>query len=512
MSSSRIIRVSLANCQHTLFANWSLIESGGTHLPDITVITPVFDEQGKDICFFTASRGHHMDIGGLAGTSMPPDSTELWQEGAAIKSFFLIRDGKIDEDGMCEILRAPGKLPGCSGARRLADNLSDLKAQVAANNKGMFLIRALMEDYGQSVVHFYMGKIQENAEIAVRNYLKATSKKFKGETLTAEDYMDNGSMMRLAITIEDDGSAVFDFTGTSCEMLSNMNAPPAITYSAMIYCLRLLIGADIPMNQGCLAPAKIILPEGTFLNPANGVAVCCGNTLTSQRLTDLILKAFRAAAASQGCMNCVGFFGRGGLRADGKKLDGASDGFAYNYGETICGGSGAGPTWHGASGVHTHMTNTRTTDAEVLEKQYPIIMREFSIRQGSGGRGRFHGGCGVVRDFECRVPLTFSLNSERRVHRPYGMYGGEPGESGKNYWVKKKPDGTYRWLSMGPRAQVHMKAGDRCVIHTPGGGAWGLPGERSVESDINSADAEREFYPRANGRFSNFTAAQAESG
>lgn len=287
-------------------------ESGGTHLPDITVITAVFESDGKTICFYTASRGHHMDIGGWKGTSMPPDSTELWQESAAIKSFFLVKDGRFDEEGICKILLEPGKFPGCTGSRRLNDNLSDLKAQIAANNKGSQLICTLMEEYSAPVVHFYMGQIQENAELAVRNFLKATRATHQKAVLKATDALDNGSTMMVAISIAEDGTATFDFTGTSCEMLSNMNAPPAITYSALIYTLRLLIGKDIPLNQGCLAPAKIILPKNTFLNPSEDPAVCCGNILTSQRLFDLLLKAFGAAAASQGCMNCFGFFGKGG--------------------------------------------------------------------------------------------------------------------------------------------------------------------------------------------------------
>ncbi|KAG4221624.1 hypothetical protein PC116_g29900, partial [Phytophthora cactorum] len=237
------------------------------------------------------------------GTHLPAsDSTELWQEGAAIKSFFLVRDNHFDEDGIVKILLEPGKYPNSSGSRRLADNLSDLKAQVAANNKGSNLIKALMEEYGKHTVHFYMAKIQENAEVSVRNYLKSAYKRYGSKPLKAKQFLDNGSMMKVSITIDESGFGTFDFTGTSCEMLSNMNAPPAITYSALIYTLRLLIGSDIPLNQGCLAPTKVILPKNCFLNPSSGPAVCCGNTLTSQRLVDLLLNAFRAASGSQGCM------------------------------------------------------------------------------------------------------------------------------------------------------------------------------------------------------------------
>ncbi|CAH0052151.1 unnamed protein product [Clonostachys solani] len=479
-------------------------EAGGTHLPDITVITPVFEPDGKTICFYTASRGHHMDIGGLKGTSMPPDSTSLYHEGAAIKTFFLVRDEKFDEKGICDILLEPGTHEGCTGSRRLGDNISDLKAQIAANNKGAALIQALIAENGKNKVHFYMKKIQENAEIAVRNYLKGVRQRNGVAPLTAEDSMDNGSIMKVSITIDEEGTGIFDFEGTSSEMLSNMNAPPAITYSALIYTMRVLINSDVPLNQGCLTPTRVLIPKNTFLNPSAGRAVCCGNTLTSQRVTDLLLKAFRAAAASQGCMNCMGFFGRGGVGPDGKPLPG----FAYNYGETIAGGAGAGPTWHGASGLHTHMTNTRTTDAEVLERRYPILVREFSIRKGSGGKGKFNGGCGVVRDFECRAPLTFSMISERRVNQPYGMEDGEPGQRGTNYWAQLNGDGSYTWLSIGPRGQIDMDLGDRFVVHTPGGGAWGKAGDGDfIATEQKSVD----FQPRANGSLNAFLAAQLEA-
>ncbi|KAF3768147.1 hypothetical protein M406DRAFT_345789 [Cryphonectria parasitica EP155] len=493
-------------------------ESGGTHLPDITVISPVFDEDGKTICFYTASRGHHLNIGGYRGNSMPPDSVELWQEGAAIKSFFLVRDGHFDEEGITAILLEPGNFPGCSGSRNLGDNLSDLKAQVAANTKGSNLIKALMNEYSRPVVHFYMKKIQENAEVAVRAYLKSAYRRFGSKPLTATDYLDNGSMMTVSISIDETGFATLDFSGTSCEMLSNMNAPPAITYSALIYTLRLLIGSDIPLNQGCLAPTKVILPKNTFLNPSSKAAVCCGNTLTSQRLVDLLLKAFQAAAASQGCMNCFGFFGNclepGSTDDDGSNQPDDSSGFGFGYGETICGGEGAGPTWHGASGVQVHMTNTRTTDVEIIEKRYPVLLREFSIRKGSGGRGEFNGGCGVIRDWECRYPLTFGIITERRVHQPFGMLGGEAGQSGANYWVQRLEDGSERWVSIGSRGQINMKTGDRCVIQTPGGGGWGQPlGDAESEAEIKAKNAVSRVtaYPRAAGSFHNFSAAQEAS-
>ncbi|KAL3462736.1 Hydantoinase B/oxoprolinase-domain-containing protein [Aspergillus heterothallicus] len=489
-------------------------ESGGTHLPDITVITPVFEKGGSTVAFYVASRGHHTDIGGLGGTSMPPNSTELWQEGAAIRSFKLIHGGVFDEKGITDILLSPGDYPGCTGSRHIQDNISDLKAQVAANHKGMVLVQALIEEYTLPVVQMYMKAIQSNAELAVRSYLLDTLARL-GPHLSSVDQMDNGTLVKLAIDISPDGSATFDFTGTGVEMLSNINAPPAITHSAIIYTLRLLIGTDIPLNQGCLAPIDVVIPKGSFLNPSAGPAVCAGNTQTSQRLVDVILRAFRAAAASHGCMNCLGFFGEGGVDSAGKGLRG----YAYAFGETICGGSGATATAHGASGVHTHMTNTRITDPESLEKRYPVILREFAIRPGTGGRGSRNGGDGVVRDIECRAPLSFSVITERRSIAPYGMEGGGEGERGANYWVRRvqneKGEDEWRWVNMGSKNMVKMQTGDRCVIHTPGGGGWGVP---EVNGHVNGhangngvTPAAKIQYPRAAGSVTAYADAQATS-
>ncbi len=496
-------------------------ESGGTHLPDITVITPVFEKTGSTVAFYVASRGHHTDIGGLGGTSMPPNSTELWQEGAAIRSFKLIQNSTFDETGITDILLSPGTHPGCTGSRHIQDNISDLKAQVAANHKGMTLVQALIEEYTLPTVQLYMSAIQSNAEQAVRSYL-LTTRTTLGSHLHATDQMDNGTLLSLTITICPRGSAVFDFTGSGVELLSNINAPPAITYSAIIYSLRLLIASDIPLNQGCLAPISVLLPKGSFLNPSSGPAVCAGNTQTSQRVVDVILRAFRAAAASHGCMNCLGFFGEGG-EGGGKKsstMDSSGQqlkGYAYAFGETICGGSGATSAQDGASGVHTHMTNTRITDAESLEKRYPVILREFAIRAGTGGAGVRRGGDGVVRDIECRAPLSFSVITERRSVAPYGMEGGGQGERGANYWVRRMQGGE-RWVNMGAKNMVRMQAGDRCVIHTPGGGGWGDPA--GVDGDGDGDDVEgvvvdgavrAQQYPRASGSVGAYAAAQEAS-
>lgn len=437
-------------------------EAGGSHLPDITVITPVF--QDSEIVFFVASRGHHADIGGLQPGSMPPSSKRLYEEGAAIKSFKLVHDGVFDEEGITRILvENPKQYDNCSGSRCLNDNISDLKAQVAANQRGILLVKDLIAEYGLKVVQAYMKFIRENAELAVRNLLKDVYKKYKGKDLIAEDFMDDGTRIRLKVTINPkDGSSVFDFTGTGLQVYGNWNAPKAITYSAIIYCLRAMVGVDIPLNQGCLAPVNIIIPEGSILSPKGGVAVVGGNVLTSQRICDVIFKAFNATAASQGCMNNITF---------GKEGD---DGWGYY--ETIAGGSGAGPTWHGRSGIHTHMTNTRITDPEILEKRYPVILKQFILRENSGGKGKYNGGDGIIRELEFLEPLQFSVLSERRVFSPYGLEGGENGKKGENIWIHHVENSNeVEILSIGGKNTVTLAVNDRIIIKTPGGGGWGKP-------------------------------------
>ncbi|OAX82315.1 hypothetical protein ACJ72_03337 [Emergomyces africanus] len=450
---------------------------GGTHLPDITVITPVFDK--GEIVFYVASRGHHADIGGCLPGSMPPTSTELWQEGAAIEAEKLVTGGVFNEERMTELLlKEPAQYPGCSGTRCLQDNMSDLRAQVAANQKGISLINGLIKEYGLERVHTYMYAIQSTAEIAVRELLKTTAKTLSS-TLEAVDLMDDGTPIALKITIDGEkGEAVFDFSGTGCEVFGNTNAPTAITHSAIIYCLRALVKSDIPLNQGCLNPIDIRIPPRTLLSPSKGAGVVGGNVLTSQRITDVVLKAFNACAASQGCCNNL-TFGTGGKTANGEHVNG------FGYYETIAGGSGAGPTWVGQSGVHTHMTNTRITDPEVFEKRYPCILREFSLRKGSGGRGLHPGGDGVVRDIEFLIPVQCSILSERRSHQPYGLQGGGPGASGKNLWVRRSEETSDdRVVSLGAKATVAMGKGDRIVVQTPGGGAWGSGDEERTVNRV----------------------------
>ncbi|MCJ1445588.1 MAG: hypothetical protein MMC23_006093 [Stictis urceolatum] len=452
-------------------------EFGGTHLPDITVITPAFS--GDNIIFYVAARAHHADIGGILPGSMPPLSRELFQEGAAIKSEKLVSEGSFNEKRMTELLYdEPAQYPECSGTRCLADNINDLKAQIAANQKGINLISALISDYGEDVVQFYMKNIQSNAELSVRNLLKDVSRRFSGQDLRATDFMDDGSPIALKITIDADaGEAVFDFAGTGPEVYANINAPEAVTYSAIIYCLRSLISEDIPLNQGCLKPIDVRIPAHSLLSPSDKAAVVGGNVLTSQRVTDVILKCFQACAASQGdCNNLT--FGFGGNVRD---ADETKKGFGYY--ETIAGGSGAGPTWNGTSGVHTHMTNTRITDTEVFERRYPVILREFGLRQGSGGKGQHPGGDGVVRDIEFRIPVQVSILSERRVYRPYGLAGGEDASCGLNVWVRKIKSGDgeeeERRISMGAKNTAGMRPGERIIVMTPGGGGWGKVGEES---------------------------------
>ncbi|KAI5302113.1 hypothetical protein KEM55_001296, partial [Ascosphaera atra] len=309
---------------------------------------------------------------------MPPNSTELWQEGAAIEAEKLVSGGKFNEERMVELLlKEPAKHPGCSGTRCLEDNLSDLRAQIAANQKGISLINGLIHECGLKHVHTYMYAIQNTAEIAIKDLLKTTAQTL-GNTLHAEDCMDDGTPIVLTVKIDEEkGTAIFDFEGTGPEVFANINAPTSITHSAIIYCVRSLIRSDIPLNQGCLKPIDIRIPPNSLLSPSKDAGVVGGNVLTSQRITDVVLKAFKACAASQGCCNNL-TFGTGGKNEKGEHMKG------FGYYETIAGGSGAGPTWAGTSGVHVHMTNTRITDPEVFEKRYPAILREFSLRKGSG--------------------------------------------------------------------------------------------------------------------------------
>ena len=436
-------------------------QAGGSHLPDITVITPCWkDEQPL---FYVANRGHHADIGGITPGSMPPFSRKLAEEGARLKSFKLVENGIFNEVGITELLQAPAQLsqlPGelpIAGTRLLTDNLSDLKAQVAANQRGIDLLQEMVQNWSLEVVQGYMKHIQDNAEESVRMMLQELSAREELPqvgTIHAVDYLDDGSPIRLALTIDRrDGSACFDFAGTGTELWGNLNAPKAVTHSAVLYALRCLIRQEMPLNQGCLNSIEIRIPDGSLLSPSEEAAVVGGNVLTSQRIIDVILKAFRVCAASQGCMNNLTF---GNER--------------FGYYETIGGGAGAGPSWHGQSGVHTHMTNTRITDPEIMERRYPVLLREFSIRKGSGGKGEFDGGDGLVRELEFLEKLQVAILSERRSHAPYGMLGGEDGQSGRNLFLRRNG----QVLNLGGKNEIQAHPHDRFRIETPGGGGWGV--------------------------------------
>ncbi|KAF4982984.1 hypothetical protein FZEAL_1504 [Fusarium zealandicum] len=464
-------------------------QAGGTHLPDITTITPVFDdeENPKEIIFFVANRGHHADIGGIVPGSMPPNSTELWQEGAAIVSFKMINEGVFDEPGLIKHLYdEPASYPGCSGTRTLNENIADLKAAVASNQKGIELIRSLIKEFTWPVVQLYMHAIQDNAAQSVRDLLKQFAARYEDGVLEATEYNDDGIPFKLKVTIDKDtGEAVFDFTGTGAEHSGNLNAPPTCSYSVIMYCLRSMISTDIPLNQGCLKPIKVVCPENTILSPSPTAATVGCTTETSQKLADLVLRAFNAAAASQGTMNNLSFGCGGTDPVTGKVTKG------FGYYETICGGAGAGSGWHGASAVHTHMTNTRITDPEILEKRYPVILHEFSIRKGSGGAGLWRGGDGCIRDIEFRMPLQVSVLTDRRVTAPYGLEGGGEGQRGQNIWVRRDPvTGASRRVSLGPRKTSHFGAGDRVIIFTPGGGGYGADPAKNGDKTPRSLEAE----------------------
>lgn len=459
-------------------------QAGGSHLPDLTVITPVFYNKVPRPVFFVASRGHHADIGGITPGSMPPHSKSIHEEGAVFKSFMLVKGGVFMEEEVTAALNEPGQYPGSSGTRNLHDNLSDLKAQVAANQKGIRLINELIDEYGLDVVQAYMGHIQANAEVAVQEMLCEIARKTKQKTgqtrLTAEEFMDDGSKISLDIEIDETkGTGLVDFSGTSFEVHGNCNAPRAVTLSALIYCLRCMVGHDVPLNQGCLKPVKALIPAGSILDPSENAAVVGGNVLTSQRIVDVLLKAFGVCAASQGCMNNITFGDE-----------------AFGHYETVAGGAGAGATWDGRSGVHTHMTNTRITDVEILERRYPVIVKRFHLSLGTGGRGQHCGGDGVIREYLFRKNLTLSILTERRVFRPYGLEGGEPGHLGRN--LMYYADG--RIVNLGSKTSVDCQAGDVFLLQTPGGGGYGSPGEGEANEDMKDERKRRRIDTSVVGR------------
>ncbi len=419
--------------------------NGGTHLPDITVITPVFDttNQNSKLLFYVASRGHHADIGGITPGSMPPNSCTVDQEGVLIDNFHLVDQGKIREKEMLELL-SNNFYP----ARNPSKNIADLEAQIAANERGVQELHKMVEHYGLETVQAYMGYVQDNAEESVRRVIDV----LKDGSFTYT--LDDGSVIQVKITIDQfTRSARIDFTGTSPQLPSNFNAPAAVCKAAVLYVFRTLVNDDIPLNAGCLKPLEIIIPEGCMLNPRYPAAVVAGNVETSQAITDALYGALGVMAASQGTMNNFTFGNAN-----------------YQYYETICGGSGAGANFNGTDAVQTHMTNSRLTDPEVLEWRFPVLLESFAIRPNSGGNDHHHGGNGVIRRLRFLEPMTAAILSNRRVIPPFGLHGGAAGAVGRN--LIERSDGTVREL--GSTATVEMQPGDIFVIETPGGGGYGL--------------------------------------
>ncbi|WP_416897194.1 MAG: hydantoinase B/oxoprolinase family protein [Minwuia sp.] len=416
--------------------------NGGTHLPDVTVIAPVYDDAGEDVLFYTASRGHHADIGGKTPGSMPPDSKTVEEEGVLLDNVLLVDGGRLREKEVTEILLS-GKYP----SRNPQQNLADLSAQIAACEKGAAELRKIVGDFGLEVVRAYMQHVQDNAEESVRRVIDV----LKDGAFTYP--MDDGYEIRVKVSIDhEERSAVIDFTGTSEMHPTNYNAPSSVAFAAVLYVFRCLVDAEIPLNGGCLKPLKVIIPEKSMLRPEFPAAVVAGNVETSQCITDALFGALGVMAAAQGTMNNFTF---GNDR--------------YQYYETICGGSGAGPDFDGTDAVHTHMTNTRLTDPEVLEFRFPVLLEDFHIRHGSGGKGRHHGGDGTWRKVKFLEPMTASLLSSHRIVPPFGLDGGENGETGKN-WVERKNGET---LELEGRAMAELDAGDAIVISTPSGGGFG---------------------------------------
>lgn len=442
-------------------------ECGGTHLPDLTIITPVFVDGETTVAFYVAARGHHTDIGGQGITSMMPDSKELWQEGFNVRSMKIVDNGVFLETDVRNAFLAAGDLPGCSPSRRLDDNISDIKAQISANQRGILLLQKMCAEFTFPFVDRYMNAIQRNSETAVREYLKSVSQT-RTMPLTASDHFDDGTVIKVSISIDEAGGAVFDFTGTGPQMWGNYNCPISITHSAVIYSVRCLLDADIPLNDGCLSPIDIRIPKGSVLRPSASVAIC-GSTLASQRVIDTILRAFESCAAFSGCANSFGW-GMGGRNPATGIIEPG-----WNYGETVGGGCGAGPGWHGEHAIQAHSTNTKITDAEVVEKRTPVIIRKHAINPNTGGDGEYRGGNGAVREIEARIPLKFSILSDRRVFSPYGMNGGQPGSVGKNYAFKWNEEKTaLERLSLTGKAALALQAGEIMQINSPGGGGWGV--------------------------------------
>ncbi len=416
--------------------------NGGTHLPDVTAITPVFLENPTPL-FYVASRGHQADIGGITPGSMPGNSKTVEEEGILFDNFLLVDQGNFRETPTRQLL-ANHPYP----ARNPDQNIADFKAQIAANERGVQELRKMVEQYGLETVQAYMKFVQDNAEESVR---RAIAHLHDGAFIYK---MDSGAQIQVKVTIDSTSrSAIVDFTGTSPQLHSNFNAPKAVTQAAVLYVFRTLVDDSIPLNAGCLKALEIIVPTGCMLNPTYPAAVVAGNVETSQTIVDALYGALGVMAASQGTMNNFTFGNQ-----------------QYQYYETICGGSGAGSDFDGTDGVQTHMTNSRLTDPEVLESRYPVQVESFSLRPGSGGKGKHAGGDGVIRRIRFQEAMTANILSGHRLVPPFGLNGGESAQVGRN-WIQRQ-DGTQENLDS--TATVEMEAGDIFVIETPGGGGFGI--------------------------------------
>jgi len=418
--------------------------NGGTHIPDLTVCTPVFDKAKRKILFWVASRGHHADIGGIAPGSMSPVATSIEEEGIYIDNFKLVNRGKFREQTLYDLL-TKSKYP----ARNPLQNVNDLKAQIAANEKGVQELHKMVALFGLPVVHAYMGHVQDNADESVRRVIEALhDSEFSYEA-------DQGNVIRVKITVDKKKrEGTVDFTGTSPQQGTNFNAPEPVTRAAVLYVFRIMVDSDIPMNAGCLRPINIVIPDNSMLRPHYPAAVVAGNVEVSQMVTDTLFGALGAMAGAQGTMNNVNF---GNAK--------------YQYYETICSGSPAGPGFPGTDAVHTHMTNTRLTDPEILEFRYPVLLEDFHIRKGSGGKGKWSAGDGIRRTIRFLEKMEYTILSGHRRIRPFGLAGGEDGQIGENY-VRRK-DGTMERLK-GADATV-VDAGEAIIIQTPTAGGYGKP-------------------------------------
>jgi 5-oxoprolinase (ATP-hydrolysing) len=416
--------------------------AGGTHLPDVTVVSPVFTAGSRRPSFWVASRAHHADIGGITPGSMPPASRTIDEEGVLVDNFLLLDRGTLREPELRALL-ASGAYP----ARNPDQNVADLKAQLAANARGVAELEALIARSGLATVRAYMAHVQDNAEACVREVIG----RLRDGCRRVE--MDDGSAIEVRVTVDRAARrACVDFAGTSPQQSGNFNAPLAVCTAAVLYVFRTLVDSDIPLNEGCLRPLDIRVPEGTMLRPVAPAAVVAGNVETSQCIVDALYGALGALAASQGTMNNLTF-------GDA----------AQQYYETIAGGSGAGDGFDGAPGVQTHMTNSRLTDPEVLESRHPVRVREFRYRRGSGGSGRHRGGDGLVRRIEFCAPMSAAILSNRRRVAPFGLAGGGDGARGVNRL--RRADGSV--IELPACAGVEVAAGDEIAIETPGGGGYG---------------------------------------